>query len=193
MIQMLLNNRKQLVARPATASPDRLPTSFTDRRPVVHCNRLRARDHDRVQRHLLEPVYVLLAHRASLDKLETDRSHANEKDRGQHDDYGRTSNQRVALASQSLARQAQQPESAERHNSRQASEEVTPVNSGAVVEEQQQVGRERHQPQQQHRRQPVLAPLEKRRERNRKKYERRTDEVEQEIRRQIGERDRMSR
>src|ERR1051326_1241790 len=41
VIQMLLNNRKQLVARPATASSNRLPTPLTNRRPVMHRDRLR--------------------------------------------------------------------------------------------------------------------------------------------------------
>src|ERR1041385_5415726 len=52
-IDMLLNDREQLVTRPSTARPDCLPTSFTNRRPVMHRNRLRTGDHHRVQRHLL--------------------------------------------------------------------------------------------------------------------------------------------
>src|ERR1051325_10632680 len=190
---MLLNDRKQLIAGPPAASPDRLPTSCANRRPVVHRNRLRTGDHHRVQRHLLEPVLVLLTHRASLDELKTDRPHANEKDRRQHHDYCRTHNQRASLIPQFLSRETQQPERTERNNSRQAGKKVTPVNRSAVVEEQQEVGPERNQPKQQHRRQPPLAPLQKRRERNRKKHERRADEVEHDVRREIGERDGMAR
>src|ERR1051326_7697233 len=75
---MLLNNRKQLVTRPSASSSNRLPTTLTNRRPVMHRNRLRTRDHHRVQRHLLEPVFVLLTHRASLDVFKTDRAHVNQ-------------------------------------------------------------------------------------------------------------------
>src|SRR5215213_7598945 len=102
---MVLNDRKQLITGPPATRPDRLPTSLTDRRPVIHRDRLRTRDHDRIQRHFLEPVLVLLTHRATLDKFKTDRTHVNEKDRRQQRDHKRAANERTSLRSQFPARE----------------------------------------------------------------------------------------
>src|SRR5262245_39741569 len=116
MIQMLLHNRKQLIAGPTTSGPDRLPTTLAYRRPVMHGACLGTGDHHSIQRNLLESVLVLFAHRASLDELKTDWPHMNEKQRGQQHDRRRTGDKRVAFTSQWLAGQTQYPVRAERYD-----------------------------------------------------------------------------
>src|SRR5215211_5273085 len=77
LIEMILNYREQLIARPTAAGPDRLPTSWTDRSLVVHGDRLPAGNHDRVVRNSLESMPVFFAHRSPLNELIAYRAHKN--------------------------------------------------------------------------------------------------------------------
>src|SRR5687768_9006942 len=89
MIEVILNNRNQLITRPPATRPDRLPPPGSNRRPVVNSNRLRSRNHDRIKRDRLEPLPVLLTHRTPLNELITDRTHVNEKDHRHRHNHNR--------------------------------------------------------------------------------------------------------
>src|SRR5687767_12391054 len=73
MIDMILNDGNQLITWPPATRSNRLPTPGPNRRPIVNRNRLRSGNHNGIERNRFEPVPVLLAHRAPLDELITDR------------------------------------------------------------------------------------------------------------------------
>src|SRR5215211_4606122 len=89
VIQMILNNRKELIARPPATRSNRPPTPRPDRRPVLNRDRLPAGNHDRVRRQLFKPVPVLPTHRASLNEFLAHRTHKNKQDNRQQPDNNR--------------------------------------------------------------------------------------------------------
>src|SRR6185503_20841396 len=82
-VQILLNNRVELIARPTAAGTNRLPTPHSYRRPVSNRNRLRTGNHDSIWRNAFQTLLVLLAHRAALDEFVTDWTDVDRKDQRQ--------------------------------------------------------------------------------------------------------------
>ena len=147
--QISLNQWHQIVARPTAACPDRFPVAQPDRFPISDCDCLRARNHHRISRHMLELVPIFFAHRPSFDKLLARRSNHQTKDRRQAPTPRHTRSQKAQRASaKARVRASHQKVCRQRRDRRQPGKEVAPVNRSAVVEKQQQIGQQTHRAEQ---------------------------------------------